>query len=233
MGIKKDLLKMKDEKYLAFHSKLCKNVNLIGIRVPVLRKYATELYLENRNNLDYLLNVIDSEYYEEIMLKGMLIGIDKKVSLDVFFERIKKFVPLIDNWAVCDTFCAGLKLTKKYPNEVFDFLLPYFQSEEEFFVRFAIVMFLDYYINSQYLFKFFSLLEEVKNHDYYVEMAISWSLSVCLIHYYDETIKFLVSSKVSDFVYQKTIQKALESYRINNIKKEQLRLLKNKKSLLA
>ena len=130
--IKEDLLTMKDEKYLEFHSKLCKNVNLIGIRVPVLRKYAKKLYLENINNIDDLLVDIDNEYYEEIMIKGMIIGLSNSVSINKFLERIANFVPLIDNWAVCDTFCAGLKLTKKYKDEVFKFLLPYFKSNKEY-----------------------------------------------------------------------------------------------------
>lgn len=224
--IKEDLLTMKDEKYLEFHSKLCKNVNLIGIRVPVLRKYAKKLYLENINNIDDLLVDIDNEYYEEIMIKGMIIGLSNSVSINKFLERIANFVPLIDNWAVCDTFCAGLKLTKKYKDEVFKFLLPYFKSNKEFEIRFALVMFIDYFISDDYLLKVFNLIKCIKNRDYYCEMAISWALSVCLIDYFSETIKFLCESNLSEFVYKKTIQKALESFRISESKKEYLRNLK-------
>lgn len=225
--IKKELLLMKDNKYYEFHSKLCKNVNLIGIRIPILRKYAKKLYLENIYDIDTLLSKIDCEYYEEIMLKGMIIGMDKKISINIFLKRIADFVPLIDNWAVCDTFCASLKLTKKYPDEVFNFLLQYFQSNKEFEVRFAVVMFLDYFINDKYLEKVFSLIENLKISDYYVEMAISWALSVCLIDYFNETVSYLKKANLSKFVYRKTIQKAIESYRISEEKKEYLKKIRN------
>lgn len=226
--IKKDLLLMKDEKYFDFHSKLCKNVNLIGIRVPILRNYAKKLYLENINNIDALLLNIEKEYYEEIMLKGMIIGFDKKVSLKTFLNRIDNFVPLIDNWAVCDIFCSGLKLTKKYKDEVFNLLIKYFQSDREFEVRFALVMFLNYFIDDKYIEEVFLMIEKIKVNDYYATMAISWALSVCLIDYFDETINYLKNAKLSDFVYRKTIQKAIESYRISEEKKEYLRNLRKK-----
>lgn len=226
--IKGQLLKMKDVKYFEFHSKLCKNVNLIGIRVPNLRSYAKRLYLENILDIDNLLSKFDTEFYEEVMLKGMIIGLDKKVSIDKFIKRIKQFVPLIDNWAVCDTFCAGLKLTKKYPKEIFALICEYLKSNKEFELRFALVMFLNYFINDQYINEVFSLIEKIDNHDYYCEMAISWALSVCLIDYFDLTINYLKKAKLSKFVYRKTIQKAIESYRINEDKKKYLRSLLGK-----
>ena len=224
--IKEELLKLKDKKYLDFHSKLCKDVNLIGIRVPVLRNYAKKLYLENISNIDDLLLKIDNEYYEEIMLKGMIIGMDK-VDANKFIRRIKEFVPLIDNWAVCDTFCAGLKLTKKYMDDIFKLICEYLKSDKEYELRFALVMFLDYFINDKYIDKVFELIKKINNKDYYCEMAIAWALSVCLINYFDKTIMFLENGNLSDFVYKKTIQKALESFRIDNLKKDYLKSLRD------
>lgn len=229
--IKNKLLSMADLKYLDFHSKLCKNVNLIGVRVPLLRKYAKELYRENINDIDNLLLNIDNEYYEEIMLKGLIIGLDKNISLDLFLERIKGFVPLIDNWAVCDTFCASLKYTNKYKKEIFSFLENYLNSDKEFDVRFALVMFLNYYVNDKYLDRIFKLISKIKINDYYVEMAISWLLSVCMINYFDKTVDYLNNSNISNFVYQKTIQKSLESFRVSNEHKDKLRLLREKNIL--
>ncbi len=110
--IKQELLEWKDEKYKEFHSGLCPGTdNIIGIRVPVLRNYAKELAKEYE--IKELLEQIDHQYYEEIMLQGMLIGLEKE-DIKTVKKHIEEFVPKIDNWAVCDVFCAGLKITKKY-----------------------------------------------------------------------------------------------------------------------
>ena len=108
--IKEELFKLADEKYKEFHSGLCPGTNnIIGIRVPVLRNYAKQLVKEY--NIQELLLKIDNQYYEEIMLQGMLIGLMKDEFKEIE-KQIEKFVPKIDNWAVCDVFCASLKITK-------------------------------------------------------------------------------------------------------------------------
>ena len=229
MDIKKNLLLMKDEKYLLFHSKLCKDVNLIGIRVPLLKKYAKELYKEI-DNVDYWLENIDNEYYEEIMLKGMIISLDKKCSFDTLEKRLNYFVPLIDNWATCDTFCADLKITNEYKDEIYNYIKELLKSHDEFTLRFAIVMFLDYFIEIEYMEEILPMLLKIENDAYYVKMAISWALSICLIKEYDYTIKFIEHNNLSDFIFKTTIQKAIDSYRINDEKKNYLRELRKRKN---
>ena len=109
--IKEKLFELADKKYKDFHSSLCPGTNnIIGVRIPILRKYAKELSKEY--DIEELLNQIDDEYYEETMLQGMLIGLSKK-QFSIVKKYIAKFVPKIDNWAVCDTFCTGLKIIKK------------------------------------------------------------------------------------------------------------------------
>ena len=114
--IKEKLLELADPKYKEFHSGLCPGTdNIIGVRVPVLRNYAKELAKEYQIN--ELLKQIDNQYYEEIMLQGMLIGLAKQ-DFKTIQKQIEEFVPKIDNWAVCDVFCAGLKVTKKKKEEM-------------------------------------------------------------------------------------------------------------------
>ena len=185
--IKSKLMDLSDKKYKEFHSGLCPGTdNIIGIRVPVLRNYAKELIKEN--TLKELLENIDNEYYEEIMLQGMLIGLDKKQDINIIFDYIKEFVPKIDNWAVCDTFCAGLKITKKYKKEMWDFIQSYLKSDKEFEIRFAVVMILNYYIDEEYIEKDLQIFDNIKNQEYYVQMGVAWAISVCLIKFYDETL---------------------------------------------
>ena len=223
--IKNKLFELADEKYKEFHGGLCPGVNnIIGVRVPVLRNYAKELV--KKYSLEELWNQIDDEYYEEIMLKGMIIGLSKKENIDVVFNYIKQFVPKINNWAVCDVFCTGLKITKKYKEEMWNFIQTYRKSEKEFEIRFAIVMILDYYIEEEYLEKDFKIFDSITSKDYYVQMAIAWAVSICLIKHYDETVEYLQNCKLDKFTFNKSLQKAIESYRINDDKKQILRYMK-------
>lgn len=226
MNIKKDLINLADSKYKKFHSNLCPGTNnILGVRVPVLRNYAKEISKDN--NLEELLKMIDDEYYEEIMLQGMLIGLEKNISFEKLEQYIKAFVPKIDNWAVCDVFCAGLKITKKYKKEMNILIKEYLKSNKEFEIRFAIVMILDYYIEDTYLEEDFEIFNKVKSDQYYVKMAIAWAISICLIKYYNKTYEYLKNNKSLDmWTYNKAIQKAIESYRITNEQKEKLRKMK-------
>ena len=225
--IKKQLKQLSDQKYKEFHGNLCPGTdNIIGIRVPILRNYAKELV--KKYSIEELLKNIDDEYYEEIMLQGMIIGLDKKANIETILEYMKEFIPKIDNWAICDVFCAGLKITNKYPKEIWSFISKYLESDEEFELRFAIVMILDYYINEQYIDKVLKVLDSVHIDKYYVQMAVAWAISICLIKFYDRTIRYLQSENchLDKFTYNKSIQKAIESYRITDEQKVSLRSLK-------
>ena len=224
---KEHILKLADEKYKEFHSKLCPNTdNILGVRVPILRNYAKELL--KKYTTDELLKNIDNQYYEEIMLQGMIIGLSKERDFEVIKKYIKDFVPKIDNWAICDVFCAGLKITKKYKEDMWDFIQTYLKSKNEFYLRFAIVMILDFYIEEEYLERNFEIFNNVRSDKYYVQMAIAWAISICLIKYYDKTIKYLKSKecKLDNFTYNKSLQKARESYRISKEQKEELQKMK-------
>ena len=227
LKIKEKLTELADEKYKEFHSKLCPNTdNILGVRVPILRNYAKEL--SKNYTTDELLKNIDNQYYEEIMLQGMIIGLSKEKDFEVIKKHIKDFVPKIDNWAICDVFCAGLKITKKYKEDMWDFIQTYLKSKNEFYLRFAIVMILDFYIEEEYLERNFEIFNNVRSDKYYVQMAIAWAISICLIKYYDKTIKYLKSKecKLDNFTYNKSLQKAKESFRISKEQKEELQKMK-------
>lgn len=223
--IKKKLFELADEKYKIFHSGLCPGVNnIIGIRVPVLRNYAKDLI--KSYPLNDLLNEIDDAYYEEIMLKGMLIVLAKNEDIEIILDYISSFIPKIDNWAICDVFCASLKITKKYKDDMWIFLQRYLTSNKEFEIRFSIVMILDYYIEEQYLERDFEIFDMIESKDYYVQMAVAWAVSICLIRFYDETVDYLKKCKLDNFTFNKSLQKAIESYRIKDEQKEYLRNMK-------
>ncbi len=222
--IKEELKSLQDKKYKEFHSKLCPGTNnIIGIRIPVLRKYAKTLLKENDFKL--LINNIDDEYYEEIMLQGMLIGLAKS-DFNEIKPYIENFIPKIDNWAICDTFCAGLKIAKKYKKEMWNLINKYIAINKEFYIRFAVVMILDYYIEEEYIEADLEIFNNIKSDKYYVQMAVAWAISICFIKYYDKTIEYMKTANLDKFTYNKAIQKAIESYRITKKKKEILKKMK-------
>ncbi len=222
--IKEKLFKLADSKYKEFHSKLCPGTdNIIGIRVPVLRNYAKEL--SQSYKIEELLKQIDNQYYEEIMLQGMLIGIEKE-PFETIQTQIEEFVPKINNWAICDVFCAGLKITKKHKEKMWELIQKYLRADQEFLIRFGVVMILDFYIEEEYLPKDFEIFNAISSNDYYVQMAVAWALSICLIKFYDKTLIYLKTAKLDKFTYNKALQKAIESYRITDKQKEFLRKMK-------
>ncbi len=225
--IEEKLKELTDKKYKEFQLKLCPGVdNILGVRVPILRKYAKDLLKEY--TLDEILYNLSDKYYESIMLQGMVIGQDKKKDFSEKLEYIKEFIPKINNWAVCDTFCAGLKITEKNKERVWDFLKEYLKSDKEFELRFALVMILDFYIDEKYIDEVLKIIDNIKSNAYYVQMAAAWALSTCAVKFYDKTYKYLKISKIDKFTFNKAIQKSIESYRITD---EQKQTLKNMKKM--
>jgi len=223
--VRKRIFELADTSYKEFHSKLCPGINnIVGVRVPILRNYARELsredfrkYLENAQN----------DYYEEIMLQGMIIGI-AKMDLEERVKYIEKFISKIDNWAICDTFCAGLKFTKQNKELVWNFLQKYINSKKEFELRFVIVMMLDFYIIDEYIRDVINSLDNIKHEGYYVKMAVAWAISIAYIKYPKLTMEYLQNNNLDNFTYNKALQKIIESSRISKEEKEILKKMKQK-----
>lgn len=214
----------KNEKYKEFSSSLIpKSRELIGVRLPILRNFAKKIANENDAE-EYLLNA-NSNYFEEVMLQGLVIGYCK-IDIDNVIELCKRFVPKIDNWSICDSFCNSLKITKKYPSEMLNYIKSYIESDKPFKIRFLIVMLLNYYITKEYLNEIFNIIEKVNKDDYYVKMAIAWLISVCYIKYPDETLRYLDKCTLDKFTYNKALQKILESFRVSNEDKNTIKLMK-------
>lgn len=223
--VRKKIFELADEKYKQFHSGLCPNTeNIVGVRIPVLRNYAKELV---KKDFRSYLKTISDEYYEEIMIKGMIIGL-AKMEVEERINYINKFVPKIDNWAICDTFCAGLKFTNKNKELVWKFIKKYENSKKEFELRFLIVMLLDYYITDEYIEEVIRMLDKIKHEGYYVKMAISWAISEAYVKYPKTTMKYLKNNTLDNFTYNKAIQKIIESYRVSEEDKNILRKMKKR-----
>ena len=222
MNIKERLLKEVDKAYKDFNQKLIPNINnILGVRVPILRKISKEIY---KNNWKEFLQQ-KPEYFEETMLQSMVIGLIKDKP-NLILEYIEAFIPQIDNWAVCDCFCSSLKFTKNNKELVWNFLQKYLNSNKEYEIRFVLVMLLNYYIEEKYLYNIFKIIEQYQYNDYYAHMGAAWLISICYIKYPKETTKFLINSNLDTKTYNKSIQKIIESNKINKRTKNKLKTLK-------
>lgn len=218
-----ELYKKADAKYQEFHSSLCPNTNnIIGVRIPILRDMAKKIAKENPQEF---LKQINTQHYETIMLYGMVIGYMKE-ELEIRKKYLDRFVPKINNWAICDCSVSTYKFTKQNQKEMFEYLQKYIHSNKEFEIRFAVIMLMDYYLTDEYIDDIFQILENIKHEGYYVKMGVAWALSVAFVKYEDKTMYFLQNNILDDFTYNKALQKIIESNRVPKQKKEEIRKMK-------
>ncbi len=188
----------------------------------MLRKIASEIA---KGDWRSYLAKAKSECFEEIMLQGMVLGYVKADTEEILCY-VADFVPMIDNWSVCDSFCTGLKFTNLNKERVWDFLQVYFASKREYELRFAIVMLLNYYLEDQYIQRVLLLLDGVKHEGYYVKMSIAWAVSICYVKLPELTMIYLKDNTLDNFTYNKALQKITESNRADMGTKERIRSMK-------
>ena len=212
-----------EEKYKEFHQSLVPGLDsMLGVRMPKIREIAK--WAAKQNWQEEWEDISDS-CYEELMIKGLLIGYGK-LSREEQTEYLKKYIPLMNNWAICDCCCSTWKFMKKDMEYWFAFLEPYLKSENEFEVRFAIVSMLDHFITENYIDRMFVAFDEVRQEGYYVKMAVAWAVSICYIKFSEKTWKYLEKGSLDDFTHSKAIQKIRESYHVSKEEKERLLSLK-------
>lgn len=223
IDVRAELARLAEPDCAAFARRLVPGTeNVLGVRLPLLRRLARRIAKEDW--AAYLDAAGDSSF-EEIMLQGLVIGYLDAPPQEVL-ARAAAFVPKIDNWSVCDSFCSGLKLARAHPALVWEFLQPYLGDTRPFAVRFAVVMLLFYYIDAQHLPRVLALLEGVRQDDYYVKMAVAWAASMCYAAFPAETLPWLQTARLDEFTRRKTIGKICESHQVDAAQKQRLRAMK-------
>jgi 3-methyladenine DNA glycosylase AlkD len=250
--LRDNLTELADEKYRLFMSSLLPGIdNILGVRMPALHKLAREIargdwrvflerpgdnacYEETKHQPgdkgcfgDKMPRREDNLYFEEIMLRGLVIGY-AKADITERLRYVESFVPEVNNWAICDSFCGGLKFTVNNKERVWNFLQPYFASNKEYRLRFGIVMLLNFYIEDQYIDRVLKVLDGVNHDGYYVKMAAAWAISICYVKQPDKTMEYLKSSNLDDFTYNKALQKIIESNRVGKETKDLIHSMKRK-----
>lgn len=222
--IEKILFDNRDVKYRDFNSKLIPNIDkdkIIGVRMPIIRKIAKDIYLNDY--IDDFLCELPHKYQEENILHGIILTLKYK-DIDILLDKLDVFLVYIDNWAVTDVISP--KIFMKYPELVYDRIKIWLDSEYEYVVRFGVVTLLQFYLDDNFRLEVLELLKNIDSKYFYVNMAIAWFYSFALIKQYDSTIKYFEDRVLCKWIHNKSIQKACDSYRISDDRKNYLRSLK-------
>ena len=228
--IRAKLKREAEEDYRVFSSRLLPGTGgILGVRLPKIRRLAKSCAKKYDGKSEpSLFDVYEKAcqggydlLFEERLFWGMAIGY-AKLEREEREKRLYAFLPLIDNWSVCDSCCITYKFMKEEPEVWWDFLKPLFHSDEEFIVRFALVCGLDFFIEKDYIKEFLFLLEGVRCEAYYAQMAQAWALSMCYVSFPEQTEKILTDGGLSDMVQNKTIQKIRESLQVEKESKDRI-----------
>ncbi|MDY3801115.1 MAG: DNA alkylation repair protein [Bacilli bacterium] len=196
------LFSFEDLEYKNFNSKLVLKNNLIGIRVPILKKIAKELA---KGNYKEFISIMNHNYHEEVLIHGLILGYIKD-PMNYFDDYIK----YMNDWQSCDITISNMKYFKY--NQDINYIKKYLYH------RVGYVILLTYYIKDEYIDELYNIVDNYNSDNYYVKMAVAWLLSYLIIYDKNRAVKYLKKSKLDDFTYNKGIQKAIESKKIKDKK---------------
>ncbi len=227
--IRSRLFEMKDEKYKTFQSKLIPTVlpeNIIGVRIPLLRKFANELMKSGSS--DGFISLLPHRFYEENQLHSFIVcGI---TDFDECISKTNRFLPFVDNWAVCDSLRP--KCFKDNKERLLSHAEEYISSSHPYTVRFGIEMLMVHFLDEKFDGIFLKKVSEIKSDDYYVNMMISWFFATALAKQYKSAVKYVENGQLPPFVHRKTIQKACESLCIPEENKQYLKTFRTDRYFL-
>ncbi len=219
------LFEFSEDNYKIFTEKLVPDTKLkvIGVRTPIIKKLAKSSIKNSVNDTNLFLQE-KHLYHEEMLLHGFILSFEKDI--ERFFDKFDAFLPHVDNWAVCDCTVMALKILAKHPVATLKKIEKYIKSNNAYTVRVGIVILLCYFLDENFNDSILEYVLSIKSENYYINMAIAWFYSVALVKQYDKTIIILEQKILPKFVQNKSIQKAIESFRISQDKKLYLRTLK-------
>lgn len=224
-GVRQELFELQDLEYRDFHAKLIPTMEkekIIGVRTPALRGFAKKFGKTEESKL--FIKKLPHQYYEENNLHGLLI--EQIKDYDECLVELKRFLPYIDNWATCDL--LALRLVKKHLDVFIKEIYKFMESEHTYIIRFGISMLMKYYLEDEFKIEYPDKVADIRSEEYYVNMMRAWYFATALAKQYEQIIPFIEKKRLDVWTHNKTIQKAIESYRITDEQKTYLRTLKIK-----
>lgn len=225
MDILQELLALQDTDYKAFNAKLIPTIDpdtVIGVRVPALRKLA-KAFSKDPQSAEFI-KALPHRYFEENSVHAYLIETIK--DFDECIAAIDAFLPYIDNWATCDSLAP--KVLSKHPDKLILNVKRWIGSTETYTVRFGLGTLMRFYLDDSFLPEYLELAASVRSDEYYVNMMIAWFFATALAKQGDATLPYIENKLLDKWVHNKTIQKAIESYRITDDMKAYLKTLRIK-----
>lgn len=220
LRVRKELETIAEADYKKFSASLIPGVdNLLGIRIPILRDMAKKLAKEDWKGC---MEWEDTLYFEETMFQGLVLGY-AKAPVEEILDYTRGFIPKINNWSVNDSFCSNFKIARKEPQKVWDFLMTYKDSHDEFETRVVAVMLMDHFLDDAHIDDVLKVLGELEIVGYYTSMGVAWAYATAWAKYPERTKSYLMVHPIDAETYHKTLRKCLESYRISGEDKAWIR----------
>ena len=210
------LFQLQDKSYRDFQSKLIPTIpveTIIGVRIPAIRKLAKE-YGKDPESVEFL-KQLPHTYYDENILHALLVAEIK--DYEVCVKEVERFLPYVDNWAVCDIFSP--KVFRRNRDRLIDKIKEWAASEHPYTCRFGMEMLMTHFLDEDFRVEYLEIPATVHSEEYYVNMMIAWFYATALAKQWDATIPYIEKRILPAWVHHKTIQKAVESYRITDERK--------------
>jgi 3-methyladenine DNA glycosylase AlkD len=220
--IQQQLFELQDLKYRDFHAKLVPGMDvnaIIGVRTPELRKLAKQLAKDEW--IGDFLAVLPHQYLDEMNLHGFIISELK--DYDECFKEIDRFLPYVNNWAMCDLLSPKAFKQKKNRVRLIEDIKRWMASDEPFIIRFGIEMLMSFYLDEDFKPEYLKWVSEIRHEHYYVKMMVAWYFATALAKQWEATIPYIERNTMEKWTHNKAIQKAVESYRITPEQKELLK----------
>ncbi len=217
------LFSKQDIKYRDFQAPLFPNVDkerIIGVRTPALKSLAKELF--NTETANSFIETLPHRYFDENQLHAFLISLIK--DYQTCLKEVDRFLPYVDNWGTCDQ--LNPKVFAKHKDELIISIKKWLKSEHTYTKRFAIGMLMRHFLNDDYKEEYLDWVADIKSEEYYINMMIAWFFATACINHFDSVVFYLTERRLTSWVHNKTIQKAIESYRISDNQKAYLNSLK-------
>lgn len=223
--IYKELVSLQDKGYRDMQITIIPTVDadsIIGVRTPALRTLAKEL--SKREDIGQFLDSLPHKYFEENQLHAFILSGMKDAARA--FELVDKFLPYVDNWATCDQMSP--KIFKKHKDLLLEYTDKWIGSDHPYVKRFGIGMLMEHFLDEDFKTSYLTKVSKIRSDEYYVNMMIAWYFATALAKQYDATLPYIEKNKLDIWTHNKSIQKAVESYRITPEQKEYLKTLKRK-----
>ena len=223
MTVAERLAAYNDEKYSEFLSKLVPNIPkeiILGVRTPDVREIAKEI--KGTKEAAAFLSELPHRYYEENLVHFFLIAMIR--DFDECVNAVETFLPYVDCWPVCDQ--ASPKVFAKNHERILPLIRKWIGSEHVYTSRFGIRMLMNEFLDDDFRPEYLEWVANVTGEDYYIKMMVAWYFATALAKKYDASIVYIENRRLDPWIHRKTIQKAIESYRVTDEHKAYLKTLR-------